>query len=258
MLLCDCALYRFREFVLYQMDSLVSKYLYANFVLPNKASTFDWVCRPYSILQGTQTQIINFGHFLDMAPSMFICELPDHGKLDCPFNCTCFIRDHIEPTIFVDCSNRSFVTMPKFSAANVPYNYSLEINFAHNLIEKFPECGSHGYTWLSVVTSLNIGENRQGGGRVNPADLERFLHCMPKVRKLFLGQTGFESLPMSIMKNLAKNLTVIEIPNDTLRCDCHSYWLKEWLQSLAGKVINKQPIFCVGKGKTTFILLLNQ
>ena len=60
-----------------------------------------------------------------------------------------------------------------------------------------------------------------------------------------MGDTGFEHFPQGVMENLSKNLTAIELPQDTLVCDCYSYWLKECLQKLAHKVANGyQILYC--------------
>ena len=126
--------------------------------------------------------------------------------------------------------------MPQFSISNIPDGYNLEVNVAHNFIESFPVCGDDGYEWLTVATSINIDDNRQGGTKTPVNQLEQFLHCMPKLTKLYMGDTGFEHLPQGVMENLSRNLTAIELPQDTLVCDCYSYWLKEWLQTLAHKV----------------------
>ena len=68
-----------------------------------------------------------------------------------------------------------------------------------------------------------------------------------------MGETGFEHLPQGVMENLSKNLTAIELPQDTLVCDCYSYWLKEWLQKLAHKVTNGyQIIYCHHERKKMF------
>lgn len=99
MLFCDCALYGFREFVLNQMDDLVSQYVYTNFVLPNKNETFNWVCRPYPVLQNQTNK--SFGPFLKMDKKLFICKLTDDDKFECPLRCTCYARHHFEPPLFV-------------------------------------------------------------------------------------------------------------------------------------------------------------
>lgn len=54
--------------------------------------------------------------------------------------------------------------MTEFSVDSLPLGYDLDVSVADNLIKKFPECGTHGYKWMSVVTAFNVHGNRAGGG----------------------------------------------------------------------------------------------
>ena len=75
-----CALYTLRQFIKYEMDSIVLKYIYKNLVLPNTEQAIDWVRRPYPILQYSNTY---FGRFMDMPPEVFICKT-ESWEFDCP------------------------------------------------------------------------------------------------------------------------------------------------------------------------------
>ena len=183
-----------------------------------------------------------------MQPENFICEV-EKGRFDCPSKCTCYKRDNINQTIFVDCANRSLHEMPRFGTSLLPEGYDLDVSVAGNYITRFPECGANGYKWISVVTALNVNNNRAGGGHTNNSTLEQFLHCLTNVKKLYLEGTGLQHLPPTSMQTLTRNLTELEVPNDSLICDCNSYWLKGWLQKFNRTVKDYQFIYCGDKGK---------
>ena len=77
--------------------------------------------------------------------------------------------------------------MPQFSISNIPDEYNLEVSVTHNFIESFSLCGDNGYEWLSVATSINIDDNRQGGTKTPVNQLEQFLHLHAETYKTVYG-----------------------------------------------------------------------
>lgn len=223
------------------MDNIVKQYLYWNIQLPDKRKTFDWYCTPFRILKNKTN-----GHFLDMDPQNFICK---DTKVVCFERCTCYRRTHVEPTLFVDCKDRGIGPfMPKLNIV-IPIGYKFVVDLGSNVIETFPECGSEGYAWLALVTSLDISDNRQGNA--TETELEAFFRCLANITRLYIDMTGFKYLPRQVMETMTKDITEIAIPNDTLLCDCTQYWLKSWLQKLKRRVTNNyQHIFCGGEDKS--------
>ena len=96
---------------------------------------------------------------------------------------------------------------------------------------------------LNQVVELNLSNNHL---KKLPDDIDQ----MVNLTKLLLANNVLTELPTSILN--MQNLEKIDITGNTLRCDCDTFWMTDWLVNSFTKVENPYSIVCVsgqGQGK---------
>lgn len=156
--------------------------------------------------------------FVKINGRQLICEM--NGN--CPSNCNCFTYEPRD-NVYVNCSGRDFLQIPFY----FPYNTSV-IDLSHNLLQYFDLNNMEFYV-LDTLRELNLSINSLL--RIN-GDFEK-----SGITTLDLRNNLFKSPPKGI-----RNMSLY-FENNPIRCDCHNFQLKNWLNE--NTLIDIHDITCV-------------
>ncbi|CAH1774672.1 unnamed protein product [Owenia fusiformis] len=156
----------------------------------------------------------------------FQCEV----KTDCPANCHC-IRRPANDTIVVKCDRLS--ELPD----NVPSGHHIELRLANNAIQS----PTSSKAYLRNVTVFDVTNNNMIS---IDGTLIQILTQTPQT-SILLESNNLTYLPKKEWQRLnVTNLEELTLSKNLLRCDCHSLWLKYWLQKNGRIVPDANAIQC--------------
>ncbi|XP_045176990.2 protein toll-like [Mercenaria mercenaria] len=178
----------------------------------------DWTCMYPQELQGKA--------IAGLTEHDLYCSVKD---TDCPELCSCYIRYDLS-IIIVDCRNIKMSALP----LKMP-NYPLELWFKNASVLKLEP-----RDYLLNVSVLDLSENRL----TNISSL--VAAKLKNVAILKLENNYLTSLPVQIKYT---NISRLSLAGNAFMCDCHTRWMKAWLQDKQCPITDSKLIKCTDNNK---------
>ena len=163
----------------------------------------------------------------DLHPLDFVCveDIPF-----CPKNCTCFRRS-MDKAVIVSCKQVQMTALP----TQLPQG-SIELDLSYNLITKFDSI----FPYLAKLEKLNLQNNIINSISADVLDLLDRSH----LRKLQLDTNRLCDLPQKANVFIGTNLSYLTLGNNPWECNCHTSWMKDWLNVRRHIIQDLEEVTC--------------
>ncbi|XP_062575132.1 uncharacterized protein LOC134237067 [Saccostrea cucullata] len=142
----------------------------------------------------------------------------------CPANCTCFERS-ISKINIIDCRDHGYRELPKYLPSGI-----LDLWFDKNNITTLND-----KEYMDRIRALKLSRN-------NIARIEAgVFRQMKNIQELYLNSNFLVSLPAEIQIYFSGSIYLEDNP---FKCDCHTAWLKHWMNQHSNIVVDSQKVTC--------------
>ncbi|XP_033759702.1 protein toll-like [Pecten maximus] len=202
---CDCRIIPLME--------IIQQYRQNATITPNDYFFREWAC--------VTPQELNGRTLLEVKEEETYCRV---NFSSCPVNCLCYERtsSHV---IIVDCRDTDMMSLPLSLPEGV-----LDLWFQRNNITRIET-----RNYLPRVRTLSLTSNQ-----INQVDRDAVLQ-LNIIENIHLSSNNLIGLPEQIQY---LHLTELTITDNPFSCDCHSLWMRSWVERNKDVVLDSSVVTC--------------